>query len=42
MGSKTNFKNLVNNNHISKHLKSAYLLDLRYILNIYRNHGDST
>ncbi|CAD8187057.1 unnamed protein product [Paramecium octaurelia] len=34
MGSKTNFKNLVNSTQISKHLKSAYLLDAR-------NHGDS-
>ncbi|CAK87697.1 unnamed protein product (macronuclear) [Paramecium tetraurelia] len=34
LGSKTNFKNIVNNVHISKHLASAYLLDVR-------NHGDS-
>ncbi|CAD8191988.1 unnamed protein product [Paramecium octaurelia] len=34
LGSKTNFKNIVNNVHISKHLSSAYLLDVR-------NHGDS-
>ncbi|CAD8120829.1 unnamed protein product [Paramecium sonneborni] len=34
LGSKTNFKNLVNSTQISKYLKSAYLLDVR-------NHGDS-
>ncbi|CAK62934.1 unnamed protein product (macronuclear) [Paramecium tetraurelia] len=42
MGSMTNFKNLVNSTQISKHLKSAHLLDARQDSGRYvSNHGDS-